>query len=41
VRERQRLYIQRSNPVTLDQVESWSIARRLWNNAIAMLGPIL
>jgi len=41
VRERQRLYIKRSNPVTLDQVESWSIARRLWNNAIAMLGPIL
>jgi cardiolipin synthase len=41
VRERQRLYIKRSNPVTLDEVESWSVARRLWNNAIAMLGPIL
>jgi cardiolipin synthase len=41
VRERQRLYITRSNPVTLDEVESWSVARRLWNNAIAMLGPIL
>jgi cardiolipin synthase len=41
VRERQRLYITRSNPVTIDEVESWSIARRLWNNAIAMLGPIL
>ena len=41
VRARQRLYITRANPVTLEQVESWSIGRRLWYNAIAMFGPIL
>ena len=41
VRARQRLYITRANPVTLEQVEAWSIGRRLWHNAIAMLGPIL
>jgi cardiolipin synthase len=41
VRERQGLYITRANPVTLEQVESWSIGRRLWYNAIAMFGPIL
>jgi cardiolipin synthase len=41
VRERQGLYVTRANPVTLEQVESWSIGRRLWYNAIAMFGPIL
>ncbi|MDH3289113.1 MAG: cardiolipin synthase [Betaproteobacteria bacterium] len=41
VRERQWTYIASSNSVTLEQVESWPVARRLWNNAIAMLGPIL
>ena len=41
VRERQRSYIASSNPVTLEQVEAWPLRRRLRNNAIAMLGPVL
>ena len=41
VRERQRSYIARSNPVTLEQVDAWTVSRRLWNNSIAMLGPVL
>jgi cardiolipin synthase len=41
VRDRQRAYISRSNAVTQDVVASWSTSRRLWNNTIAMLGPIL
>ena len=31
----------RSNVLTLEDVEAWSISRQLWNNAIAMLGPVL
>ncbi len=38
---RQRIYLASSKAVTLDQVESWTLRRRLWNNAIAMLGPVL
>lgn len=38
---RQQTYLASSKAVTLDQVESWSLWRRLWNNAIAMLGPVL
>lgn len=41
VRARQQSYIDSSNDVTLEQVEAWSLPRRLWNNSIAMLGPIL
>lgn len=41
VRARQQGYIDSSNDVTLEQVEAWSLPRRLWNNSIAMLGPIL
>jgi cardiolipin synthase len=41
MRQRQDHYIARSQPVTSDMVEHWSWRRRLWNNAIAMFGPVL
>jgi cardiolipin synthase len=41
VRARQQSYIDSANDVTLEEVEGWSLSRRLWNNSIAMLGPIL
>jgi cardiolipin synthase len=39
--ERQRQYLARSRPVTREMVQEWSAPRRLWNNTLAMLGPIL
>lgn len=41
VQERQRQYIARSRPVTRAMVRDWSLPHRLWNNTLAMLGPIL
>lgn len=41
VRKRQDEYLAHSNAVTADAVRRWSMPRRLWNNAIAMLGPVL
>ena len=41
VRERQQDYIARSHPVTKDAVAAWPMSRRLWNNLIATLGPVL
>ena len=41
IRRRQDSYLARSHPVTAAMVARWSMARRLWNNTIAMLGPIL
>jgi cardiolipin synthase len=41
VRERQQEYISRSNVVTRQMVASWSSPRRLWNNTLALLGPVL
>ena len=41
LRERQQQYLESSNEVTIDEVANWSIRRRLWNNTIAMLGPVL
>lgn len=41
VRLRQDAYLARSRPVTADEVARWSVIRRLWNNTIAMLGPVL
>jgi len=39
--ERQMTYLASSVPVTLEEVDCWSMRRRLWNNTIAMLGPLL
>jgi len=41
VRKRQESYIAKSVPVDQEFIEGWSWRRRLWNNTIAMLGPIL
>ena len=41
IRERQQSYINDSTPITTEFVAQWSIARRLLNNSIAILGPML
>ena len=41
MRQRQDSYIAKSKSITVEMVESWTWRRRLWNNAIAMLGPVL
>jgi cardiolipin synthase len=41
MRQHQLDYIARSTPVTIETVASWSLPRRLWNNSIATLGPLL
>ena len=41
MRLRQDAYLAQSHEVTIDMVAQWSITRRLWNNAIAMVGPVL
>lgn len=41
MRRRQDAYLAHSRPVTADDVAGWSLTRRLWNNTIAMLGPVL
>ena len=41
MRRRQDDYLSRSRPVSAESVDQWSVGRRLWNNTIAMLGPVL
>jgi len=41
MRQRQDSYLAQSKPVTIDMVDQWTWRRRLWNNSIAMLGPVL
>jgi cardiolipin synthase len=41
MRCRQHSYISRSHPVTAEMVANWPMHRRLLNNTIAMLGPVL
>ena len=41
VRARQDHYLSDSDPVTIADVDSWSPSRRIWNNVIATLGPVL
>ena len=41
VRQRQQAYIDSANAVSKEAVANWSFSRRLWNNTIAMLGPVL
>jgi cardiolipin synthase len=41
MRRRQESYIARSVPVTRETMAGWSRRRQLWNNAVAMLGPVL
>ena len=41
LRQRQHDYIAKSKEVTAACVAKWPVRRRLWNNTIAMLGPVL
>jgi len=41
MRSRQDIYLKSSHPVTAEMVASWPKRRRLLNNAIAILGPVL
>jgi cardiolipin synthase len=41
MRRSQEAYLAQSHEVTAKMVAQWPITRRLWNNAIAMLGPVL
>ena len=41
IRERQDSYIAQSTPVDGDVVADWSMSRKLWNNTVAMFGPVL
>ncbi|MFN7732025.1 MAG: cardiolipin synthase [Pirellula sp.] len=41
IRERQLSYRWQSHEVTLADVKRWGIARRILNNTVAMLGPVL
>jgi cardiolipin synthase A/B len=41
MRHRQDAYLAQSHSVTVEMVAQWPMTRRLWNNTIAMLGPIL
>ena len=39
--ERQQQYIASSQRITTEDINAWSVPHRLWNNTIAMLGPVL
>jgi cardiolipin synthase len=41
MRRRQDAYLAQSLPVTAEMVAHWPLTRRLWNNTIAMFGPVL
>jgi len=41
LRQRQQSYIAASVLVHAAEVEAWGGARRIWNNTVAMLGPVL
>ncbi|MBR9911065.1 MAG: cardiolipin synthase [Gammaproteobacteria bacterium] len=39
--DRQQEYIAQSDSVTLEDVNAWTYHRRIWNNVVATIGPIL
>ena len=41
LRQRLQVYIDSSQQVSIEAVSKWSLRKRLWNNAMAMLGPVL
>ena len=41
MRARQMTYVAESRQVLLEEVEAWPMTKRLWNNTIAILGPVL
>ena len=40
VLERQQEYLAGSRPISLQQVNAWPLPQRLWNNSLAILGPL-
>jgi cardiolipin synthase len=41
MRARQEQYLVRSRQITAEEVAAWSWPRRLWNNAVAIVGPVI
>jgi len=41
MRERQQQFLTQSRRITRDEVEGWSAGQRLWNNVLAIVGPVL
>jgi cardiolipin synthase A/B len=41
MRQRQDSYLASSHPVTAEMAANWPVHRRLWNNTLAVLGPVL
>lgn len=41
IRERQQTYLDSAREITLAEVDAWPWQRRLWNNTVAMAGPLL
>ncbi len=41
MRERQGHYLAECRRITAEEVAQWSWGRRLWNNAVAVLGPVI
>jgi len=41
LRQRLQIYIDSSQQVSIEAVSKWSFRKRLWNNVMAMLGPVL
>lgn len=41
MRERQQQYLADCQRITAEEVAGWSWGRRLWNNAVAIVGPVL
>ena len=41
MRERQEQYLAKSGRITAEEVAAWSWRRRLWNNAVAIVGPVI
>ncbi len=38
---RQQLYVASARQVTADDIAAWTLPGRLWNNAVAMFGPVM
>ena len=41
IRNRQASYMDAARPVTAETVAAWPLRQRLWNNTVAILGPLL
>ena len=39
--QRQHQYLSASRQITAAEIKKWPPSRRLWNNAVAMFGPVL